>query len=99
MLLGFCAELDVVAAPGKDHDQPVGLLVLLSVKLMHAPAQTVVLLAVKAATGGNATAGMLNVISSTANEGSVPTPSSLFVQLNPILTFALLSHAAGSTIV
>ena len=31
----------------------------------------------------------------TATEGSVPAPSSLFVQLIPTLTLALLSHDAG----
>ena len=39
-----------------------------------------------------------NSISSTAKEGSVPTLSSLFVQLNPILTFGLLSASVGRSI-
>jgi hypothetical protein len=34
-----------------------------------------------------------------ATEGSEPTPSSLFVQLKPTLTFALLLHAAGKVAV
>src|SRR6185295_3949784 len=39
-----------------------------------------------------------SAISSTANEGSVPTPSSLFSHLKPIFTFGLLLALAGNTI-
>jgi hypothetical protein len=51
ILVGFCTVELVGVPPGNDHDQLVGLLVLLSVKLMQEFLQKVVALAVNAATG------------------------------------------------
>ena len=81
--------------PMKVHCQPVGELVELSVKVTACPTQTVLALGVKAETGGETPPGTVSVISSTAKDGSVPTPSSLFTQRKPIFTLALLLHAGG----
>ena len=50
----------------------------------------------KDGTGKSAPPGTVSVISSTAKDGSVPTPSSLFTQRKPIFTFGLLLALAGS---
>src|SRR3989304_144833 len=98
MFVGFCKTEVPGVPPAKVHAQPVGVPVLLSVKLMQLPTQIFVALAVKEATGG-APPVTESVISSMAKEGSVPTLSSLFVQLKPILTFGLLFALTGRTIV
>ena len=53
---------------------------------------------VKEITGTGVEVRADNVILSIATEGSVPTPSSLFFQLKPILTLGLLLAEAGNTI-
>src|SRR5687768_15240672 len=97
MFVGFWL-VDVPGVPPlKVQDHPVGVPVLLSVKLMQAPTQMLVLLAVKDATGG-APPVTDKVISSMAVEGSAPVPSVLFTQRNPIFTLGLLLAEGGRAI-
>ncbi len=71
--------------------------VLVFVKLMQLSRQGLLLLNVNDGTG--AEEDELNDILSIAKEGSVPTPSSLLVQLIPSFTFGLLSALVGNAIV
>lgn len=93
----FCVAADPGVPEGNVQDQEVGPPVELSVKFTACPMQIFVALAVNAATGAEAEAEV-KVRSSIATEGSVPTPSSLFVQRKPIFTAGLLFAETGKAV-
>jgi hypothetical protein len=86
----------VIVVPAQDHRALSTVPVLVLVTVMQLSWHTVVALAVIDATGGPTETGVRRLTLSTANDGSVPTPSSLFTQRKPIFTVALLLAEAGN---
>ncbi len=85
---------EAMIAPGQLNLKLSTVPVLVLVNVMQLSSQAVVVLAVIDASI-TVVAGVRSDTLSTAKEGSVPTPSSLFTHLNPIFTLALLLADEG----